>query len=228
LQGRSGQQRKRITVQSNDPDQPRFQLQFSGKVVQELTLVPRYLSFGRVAPDTETERTVTLNSLRPGTRILEANCDSTVFDVTMVTTNGGPCTGLVVRTCPPLKPGALSGTVRVKTDHPTYPLLRLPVHAAVSAPLNVLPAKLVLRKGAPRPVSRAIVVRPGTIRSFTVREVITPSEETPARVEKLQGGVYRITVRNLTADDALDGKSVRILTDSKQMPEIRVPIDVLP
>ena len=51
LKGRSGQQRKNIRVENNDPTNQQFMLYLEGTIVTELMIEPAQLYLGQIGPD---------------------------------------------------------------------------------------------------------------------------------------------------------------------------------
>jgi len=227
LARRRGRQSNSITVESNDPVNPRLRLLIKGTIVSELALEPSSVRFGQILPDAAERREVRLSSLKPEVGITKITCDRPGFAIETGKKEGEKCREFVVRTVPPLPRGRLHTRVRVRTDHPRLKELGLPVSAFVLSEVNVLPREIVLSEEQTNMVKRAVLLRRGTVEKYKVLRVEPPGENIKVKIRSLPGSVYRIELSNLSASTELTGKAVRIITDVKNMEEISVPIRVM-
>src|SRR5690606_5552180 len=66
LKGKQGVQSKKITVQSNDPEQPNYYLEFKGTATATIMMEPNLLNLGRIMDNDVHSLIVTLRSAKEG------------------------------------------------------------------------------------------------------------------------------------------------------------------
>ncbi|HIE11306.1 MAG TPA: DUF1573 domain-containing protein, partial [Kiritimatiellae bacterium] len=81
LRGRRGPQHKTITVESNDPRQPRLLLHLQGTALQEMNVSPDRFFFGRTSGSRPVPRTVTISSRTITFHITNITCSSALVDI---------------------------------------------------------------------------------------------------------------------------------------------------
>lgn len=228
LRGRKGHQSKAITISSNDPKKPQYRLLLVGDVHQAIEVRPDRLIYGQMAPGKE----ITLGIELIGTSEQE-------YLVTKIETNfetliakaekeeAGKNHNITVTLTAPETVGPVNGVVRITTDHPQRPTIDVPVAANVVGELVYAPSELVVPANAgENPLTRYIVVRKGTLESFEISEVVTPNEGITSKVYPFGDQGYRVQIDNITVNDDLNGKNIRILTSAENMGEISVPFTV--
>jgi len=187
LRGRKGSQSKSIQVESNDPVNPRLRLWLKGSVRTELAAEPPRVNFGALPADGTLTKEVKVVSNHADTRILEATCKSPQFKVNVWAPDDARGVGVDISIVPPLQAGYVHGQVTITTDHPKRPTLSIPVYAQVQGEISVVPRELMMSKRLARPVTRAILLRPGVAKDFTVKSVECAAEG--AVVEIVREGV---------------------------------------
>jgi hypothetical protein len=227
LKGRNGHQKKRITVESNDPDTPRLMLYLEGDAVSELQPVPNHLFFGRVSSLEPTTRTVELKSHTEPFTITRLEPTTGHFTATSEAVGDGKVHRIHVSTKPPLSPGRLRGHIRVTTSREGFPDINIPVTVEVVGALSVAPREIILASVGNQPATRYVVVRPGEVKEFKVESVETPDPAIEAIVAPLGSDGYRIQLNNLVTKPELQGKVLRIFTDAEGARELTVPFKVL-
>ncbi|MFO7870955.1 MAG: DUF1573 domain-containing protein [Kiritimatiellia bacterium] len=230
LRNRRGEQRKSFYVASNDPNTPYFQLRFIGTAVAAVDIAPRTVKFGSLTAAERAEKTVNINCREGfGFNITNAVCEAEEFTVRIQRT-GGREHEILVRTVPPIKKGVTRATVKLLTDHAELREIGVPVLAAVSGDLVVVPSEITLveTKGDAEPLTRYIAVRSRTGKAFRVIGVVPPDPGIAVRAALLGGSGYRFKLENLTAFPDLGGKSLIIKTDHEEGREIAVPFKVVP
>jgi len=226
LTGRTGEQNRKIYVDSNDPSTPRYTLALVGRAYSEIEVRPERVRFGDVAPDQTVEASVALN-VRVGVTatVTQVFWEASYLAVTLEPAPELPGYRFRVGTLPPLPTGYLYDVVKVRTDHPHYSTIAVPVTLRVVGELYVTPTRIMLDAGQPDPVTRSIAVRAGKLKEFDVLSVQPPSPAVQVQLIKAGPASYRVLLRNLSAaDSALHGSHVRIRTTAGKMPEIIVPI----
>lgn len=231
LRGYSGAQRKSITVQSNDPITPTLTLYLEGVAVATLSVEPAHLAFGSISPAEPATRTAELRSAKPF-QITAVETDAS-FLTTRVEQVSASHYRLHVSSVPPLEPGPLRATVRVKTDLPDWAEVNLPVSAAAAGPLMWTPREIVLSASTEAAVKRYVVVRPGSVRVFEVEGVDVPDPAVQVAVRRVASSVapeetiYQIELEGALGKPELNGKELRIRTNVEGAREIAIPFRVL-
>ncbi len=216
LRGRSGHQKKAISVRSNDPLSPLLSLQLSGDIRRSIEVNPVAIAFGRVEIGMGAEKTVSLSSISgtvfrvTGVVTSEVSfCDVRLDTVaegseysiscalrTNAVPNGGPFTGLIV----------------VHTDNSLYPEIEIRVSGIRDHELVAIPSRLTFSQKAlnPAPLIRHLLVRSGNRKPFEVLAVKTPLESIQAEIKQLPGNRSRVLISNMVASDELNGKQIEI------------------
>lgn len=229
LAGRSGTQQSVITLTTDDPEQPTYQLSMKGQVSQPLTIRPNRIFYGQINSDTASDRVVEITYTEGNElEILSVEPTSEHLAVTFQNNVAERRHTVTIRSVPPLPQGLLQETVRLKTSNPKWPTIELPVIAQVVGALAVAPERISLMASSATPVTRYVVVRPGQAREFQILEVNTPSNtDIQVQVLKIPNQGYRIQLRNIVATEAIDGQSLVIRTDVPSMEEINVPFQLV-
>jgi len=116
--------------------------------------------------------------------------------------------------------------VWITTDLPRYPQLTVPMEGRVVEDIYVVPDELRLEGDAAQPVMRLLLVQSSVRQQFKILKVEPPRANMEARVRAKLFRGYRIELRNIFPDPALDGKALVITTDCATTPEIRVPFRI--
>lgn len=227
LRARRGAQSKSISIESNDPAMPYYTVWMIGVVTTEVALDPQYLNFGIVEARSNAMHDVKLLTRRPEVVITNLTCDSPYFRAKIFEEAGRRGKGFTMQTVPPLPSGQSRTTITVFTDHPDRRQVTLTAVAYVPPEIRVLPMEIILLRSTPRPVTRTIVLYPGTVTNFTVLSVEKPVDSTQITLQQPSPGTYRIDVDNLSVSPGIEGKSLRILTDVPAMKEIVIPIKLV-
>jgi hypothetical protein len=234
LVGRQGPQKKFIYLECNDPDNIEFRLELSGEVRMDLEVKPPRVYLSQIEGGPSTERTVTVacamekplhivsletNNLPGATVRVDTVRDGREYQVV-----------LFVPDLPVDAGGRHEGEVGLRTDHPDYPRISIPVTVVKQEELIVVPREIVLRRDPqPQPaVTRYLLVRPAGDRRLEVLGVDPPSADVRVEATLLRQNQYRIAVMNLQSAESLNGKEVRIRLrrwdDKEQV--VAVPIRV--
>ena len=118
----------------------------------------------------------------------------------------------------------MRATVVAETTHPRIKTIKLPMFAFVTTEVAVVPRELVLFKTARPTVTRSVLIRPGSVKTYKVLNVEPPRDGLTVNTYELQPGTYRIDIKDLPVDPELDGSVLRIHTDLNRMKTIDVPI----
>jgi len=229
LQGRTGHQSKAITIHSNDPENPQYRVNMAGMVYQSVRVTPERLMFGQVAPGQETHQTVEVVGMsQTAFNIVRVEPTDASLSAAVETVEEGKQYRINLTLKGPQQPGPLSYLLRIFTDHPGREVIDMPVSAHVVGDLIYAPSELVLpAHGDGNPLTRYIVVRPGSSGSFEVTKVTPPNPDIRVNIFPFGNQGYRVQLENIVPNIALDGTSIRIETTTEFMSVINVPIRVV-
>jgi hypothetical protein len=161
-----------ITVQTDDPDNPRSIITIKGQVQNPFESKPEdKISFGRLTANAGQTKEIELvnvtgNPMRPKLRPPAADSP---FDIKLVEIQPGKVYKLSATTRPPLNNGYSSLEVQLETGVAAYPLQNVAVTAFVAAPVFVAPTKLFT--DATRQQQRAVRISYEASRSVQIKEV---------------------------------------------------------
>lgn len=224
LKGRRGDQTKIITIESNDPKAGVYRLTLKGKSLIEIGLEPGYVNFGEVTGTNPVTKTVELLSRDPNIELVSVTGDTDTTQASIEADAEGKRRQIRVTALPPFTEGFHRGELTVLTTHPTQPKFKLPVSLLVPQPIHVVPQKLSIRGNYPGGLTRAMLVRAGTVRNFKVLGVDVPDGSITAEVVEAGQGNYRIIVRGIPTSPEINGKEVVVRTDVPGRENIRIPI----
>lgn len=232
LKGRQGKQAKTITVESNDPETPAYQLKLEGIAVAAINIDPQTVNFGRIADNETHTRSVSIRATKPDLsfKIIEVNSSSMPqLKVDVNEEEPGKSYQLALSLGGDIKEGSVSGRITVRTDDPKHPALNISVYAQVIGDLDVAPSVITLRysEDAENRQTQYLRVSPGRAKEFMVTDVVTPIPSMKAEIEPRTANDFLIRLSEMPATDELDGKELIIRTNLDTTPEIKVPFKVI-
>lgn len=226
LKGRNGPQRKRIIVESNDPEQPVIALFFEGEAYSEIEVKPDRLHLGCITLDSADVFTVDITC--HATReydVLFVDVTSPYFVAKAIKLGWGRHR-IIVEAQPPFQPGRIDGTVMVWTDNPAHPRIDIPIQGRAVSDLFLVPEELQIASTESNRVTRLAAFRSIRGRAFKVLNVIPPSDAVQVKVRPLGASAYRLELRFTPGPD-INGRDVRILTDHPDCSEMILPIRIV-
>jgi hypothetical protein len=229
LQGRSGPQRKTLTVESDDPMNPRLRLAMTGVVINPIEVTPAGVHFGTLARDGEAEREVLLTG-RTGVvfKVKEVKPSSQDLTATFETREEGRSYRVKIRSVGPRQAGTTQAAVRVLTDHPVVPELNIPVTLFVGADVVAAPTSLILVQGPTNGMRMYYVgVYSPAAKPFNVIKVDTPGAALTCTVVTISPDRHRLEIKAAGDLSGVNGKALRIETDVATMKELQVPVRVI-
>ncbi len=232
--GRPGHATKFITVSSNDPANPNFQLKLDMTVVRDVDVMPDRLYLYGVRHGTTKDNPVTLLG-KPGAplHILSAqstNGSVTVIGITPIPKTADNRSGAVVQVRLPDTQaiGSLNDNVVIKTDNPKKPEVDLQVLGEITGRVQVNPRSLYFAPHQDQPVTVTLSTadRP---ESFIVRSVSSAKGLVRPYVKRINNNgqdQYLLIVsvlKNLPKDS--DGKDqVIVNTNDSEQPKITLDV----
>lgn len=234
LKGKQGPQHKRITVLSNDPDQPSYGLELTGTALTTIMVEPSIINFGRIEDAEPHEQKIIIKSMREGHtfNILDVTAsEDSPFKAALETVSPGKEYTVAAVSNPNLMPGTLSGRITVRTDDESRPAILVQVYGHVIGALQVRPDAINIQANTTpeaRPASMYLQVLPGRVHEFELLEVIAPVAAMKAELIKRKDNDYHIKLSDMPVDETLKDKELIVRTNLPEMPEIRIPFRVRP
>ena len=195
--GYQGNTKKSVTVESNDPENPRIRLSLGGQVVAEVTVLPRYVNFRNVPRDSPREPISLEIKLREGKglKIREVSVDnpSVLLKELERKESGALYSVSLVEKVPT---GRLTGKILIETNSKKSPTVQVPVYAFVEGRVKVSPQMISFGMIRPGESSvREIVMRGTGDAGFTIDRVDATSDGITTEVlPEEEGGGYRLSV----------------------------------
>jgi len=225
LKGRHGKQRKRITLETNDPSQTRFVLYMTGHAVARLEVRPARLYWGNIRQDAAVEKTVDIVfRSKDAFHVKDVKSPSPAFTVTTENIDTGKSYKVRIALVPPLPLGRFQFPVIIKTDHPRYPEIKVPMQGRVVGDIFTIPAEIVLEPDTNQPVSRLLIVSSSLKKDFRVLQVIPPASNIQVNIGSTVLSRHRIQLKNIIPSQDMNGQCLKIITDCDTMKEVSVPI----
>jgi hypothetical protein len=230
LRGIVGSKRTSIYLHTNDPLNPIFQCQLTGMAVTELDLSPSSLHFdipldGTNQPVRLTIRNNTDTPLHP----VSLDVNVAFFRVQLETNIPGNQYTLTATLLTTAVTASVSGTIILRTDHPQYSRIEIPISASLIRDLNANPAELVLREIPPdRPTeNRYIILQASSNQTFKVLKVEAIPPTLPVLVHSEKPAWVRIKAGPLRPSQEMNGTVIRIHTDYPRQPIVDIPVKVV-
>lgn len=226
LKGRNGPQSKAITILSNDPQSPEYRVTLAGTVASAVNVSPDRLMFGQIGPGQTAEQSIDISGLVPQPFTI-TGIEPSQPELTAVqeTVEEGKHYRIKVTITGPAQPGPVNASLLVRTDHPSRPAINIPVIANVVGEMIYAPSVIELPANAgSTPVTRYIVLRPGSLTQFELKSVKLPDPAMKSNIYPFGDQGYRIQIENIVVTPELNGKTIVLETSGKQMATIEVPL----
>lgn len=228
LQGRNGPQSKPITILSNDPQNPEYRVTLAGTVAAAINVAPDRLMFGQIATAQTIELFVDIGGLVPEPFTITGIESSLPELVTeQETLQEGKQYRIKARLTGPAQTGPINASLIVRTDHPSRPTINIPVIANVVGEMIYAPSVIELPVTAgTTPVTRYIVLRPGSLAQFELKSVKLPDPNMKSNIYPFGDQGYRIQIENIVVTPELNGKTIVLETSGTTMATIEIPLSV--
>lgn len=230
LLGRNGKQQRDFHIESNDSQQPYYQLRVTGMILSTVDIRPANVNFGQVLSDDIVERRVDI-FCQTNFAFHITNIVSVVprFVAEYESTRDGMSHCVTIRTVPPLSFGVTHGKIQIFTDNADYPQIDIPAVAIVSSDIVVVPQEIVLEEAGqnPRPITRSVAIRSRSRRTFKILRIVPPQSDIEVKVRQLRSDVYRCDLENIMPFSDIDGENIVVATDHEDAREILIPIRVV-
>jgi hypothetical protein len=231
LKGRQGPQTKAITVTSNDPETPSFQLRITGEAIASISIEPMAVQFGRVEDDNPREATVTIQSQKEGVtfKVLSAELDGLDFIThELKEVEPGKKWEMSIKTSANLPVGNHNGRFIIRTDSAERAVLWLPVSLQVIGALQVMPPVVNIRfsENDGEMEQQQLSITAGRVAEFKINEVVVPLDTIQHELIEAGPNAYRLRLSNMPRTDALEGKSIILRTNLTETPEVTIPFNI--
>ena len=228
---RKGDQSKRITVRSNDPDQPVVTLTIKGKVKVEVEVKPNTIFFGQINKNMGLNREITIiPSTQKDFKVESIETSSNLITTVLENYQEADKRGykVKVKLAKEFKPGRVNESVMIKTNNPKVPQVRVAVSGTILGDIAVSPGHLSFMSSSVgvRNVRRINLVNSGDI-PLKVQDVQIASPGFTHELKTVtEGKQIEITVIFKPDDETSSRISTRLLikTNIPDQREIQIPI----
>jgi hypothetical protein len=229
LRGRSGPQRSTLTVESNDPQQPRYRLTMNGVAQRaNVEIRPSTLLFGALKAGATANRTIEVVGVAgDGFDLTEVRLESDPFSAGEPEQLAPHHYRIPVQFTAAGDAGERQAIVTVLTSHPSFGQLSGLLRGAVIDQIPYGPSTIELDAAATQAVTRYIMVRQGNVPPFDIERVEVPENTAEVQVFTIANLGYRIQISNLLPDPAWNEQPIRIFTTSSITPVIEVPVQLV-
>ncbi len=234
LKGKQGPQSKKITVMSNDGQQPNYYLEFTGVATPTIMIVPKLLTFGQIKDNELHTQSLTIKSMKADHAFSIEQIvvpENSPFTADYEVIEAGKEYRITATTISNLADGTINGRFSVMTDDPEHKILNVGVFGNVIGELHVRPDAINIRANtaADAPLATQFLqILPGRTANFELLDVIAPIPGMKAELIKRKDNDYHVKVSEMPVDMTLDGKELIVTTNLPQKPEIRIPFRVTP
>ncbi len=235
--GRPGHATKIITVTSNDPKNPQYQMKLDMTVARDIDVQPDRIYLYNIHHGQAKDTPVTiLGKAGMKFHIISAEITSTAKVVSVTTPvevtddKDGRKGGTFTVSLPATQPiGAFTDEITVKTDSKKKPTITIPVLGEIVGKIQFNPKQFTFQPHQETPVTVTFNVE--NPKTFVIRRVETEKHLVRAYVEKNQnygGDQYTVVIKpagNLPADS--DGKDkVTVWTNDDEQKSVTIDIQV--
>ena len=228
LKRRSGPQFRRIIVESNDRQKPRFILVISGEAIAPLEIIPDQIFWGNINVSASAEKSCEIKfSEGDQSYINSVVTTSPFFSAEVTSLRPRRNYKITIRTVPPLQKGSLRTSLKVVTDHSRFQTIEIPMQGRVVGDIFSIPEKIVVKSKNGRTVARTLLVYSGLKKKFKLLSVDIPGTDIKIRTRSMSiANGYRVDMRNIVPSPELNGKNIVIVTDCETAPTIKVPLQL--
>ena len=226
LHNRVGNQKKTISVSSNDPENPQYTLTLKGVATSLITVEPGVLNLGTVTDDYPVSGSVRVSAARDDVvfKVLEVKATNAAqgWEATLAEVTPGKAYDVGLSVPGGLKPGYYTGQVQIFTDHPGYPRLQVTATMRVMGPYQVSPSKISLDMNK-KIGEQTIRIAPFRMEDAYITEVVVPVDGIEYSIGPKRGTTSTLHLANIPVSKDLAGKEVIVRMDNAEYPEIKIP-----
>lgn len=221
-----GRVTKSITVTSNDPNRPIYQLTISGEVVEVINANPRRINFASVYIGSKMDKTIILTS-DSSFSIKKLTSSIPFLKVSIKAKNQNGYT-INLSSTDKHKIGRFNGAIFMETDNKIQPKVTIPVFGEIIGDIISYPNKLYygnIKKGDEKTQKVFVKLNRENIKILGVQ--VTPDYLSTKIIENYKKTSSQFLIEVKIHENATVGKFnglLEINTDSKVQPVIKVPI----
>jgi hypothetical protein len=163
-----------ITLQTNDPEQPRVQIKVVGHVKKFVDILPtNRITFGSIGRTEVATLSVELHSNldTPLPLKIKPSADPQPFEIKLEEVEAGKFYKLSATTKPPLQLGANTTEVVLETGLEKYPTVTVPVSVYIAPRVYARPAKLFLSPAVSRSFQRSVRLHYQAANPIDIQEI---------------------------------------------------------
>jgi len=228
---RKGNQSKRITVRSNDPEQSVVSLTIKGVVKVEVDIYPDTIFFGQIKKNQGLIRDIKiLPSSQKDFKVLSVTSSNPLITTELSDFQEGDKKGnkLFVRLSKDFKPGRVRESIIIKTNNPKIPESRISISGRILGDISYTPSSLTFISSSVgvRNVRRVSLVNSGDI-PLKIEEVKIDGSEFTHEIKSFEEGKrLEITLTFNPNDKTITriSKKLIIKTNIPDQPLIEIPV----
>lgn len=219
----AGNIEKTISVVSNDANNGRLQLKLKGKIIQEVSMTPTYLTLVNIKRNETVERTIEVNTEKmPKLEVSNLTSDIPYLKLKAVRKDDKNITINVSfsgKDIPADKP-TTTGYVSFKHNGKTDPEVKINVYIKVASPIQSSP-RAIYMFASPKGKERDQVVTLKSDVPYTIKEF--SSDLDFVQVTKTGDDALKVVLTGKAPEGKFSG-TITIKTNLEEQPEIKVPI----
>ncbi len=220
---------KNVTVDSNDPNTPKFRLSIKGSIKDRFVIDPPDAgSFGRIQPGAKLERILTLtnNMEKPVKLSLAKNpTKEGAFVAELAETTPGQVYTLTIRGEGKYQEKVNRANFRVTTDMPKTPFIDVSASAYLPPRLEVNPPEIIIPKAVARERTQRVSVRFNTVEQYKVTGATIDDPAVKVSFSDDSRGRHYVSM-DLPANyqPSAKGSTLKIQTDDPKNKNINVKV----
>ncbi len=219
----AGNIEKTISVVSNDATNPRVQLKLKGKIIQEVSMSPTYLTLVNIKRNETVERTIEVNTEKlPKLEVTELSSDISFLKLKAVRKDDKNITIQVSfngKDIPADKPTS-TGFISFKHNGKTEPDVKINVYIKVASPVQTTP-RAIYMFASPKGKERDQVVSLKSDVPYKITEI--SSDLDYVQVSKTGDDSLKVVLTTKAPEGKFSG-TITVKTNLEEQPEIKVPI----
>lgn len=220
LAGRSGEARKTIAVESNDPANPTIVLAMEGKIATEFEVAPPVFTLRQPAAS------------QPATGSVQITPNNHPFRITG-SQSSDPSVRISTGTGPDGRSHQITATleklttsdpqpflVTLQTDSPRVPTIDIPAVVVLEKKILVAPEKILLREGDAE-TKKYVLLKSAEGTPLEIKEISTPAPAVKVDYSATPSSI-RLAVRGLSDLREYDGKAIVVIFTNGE--SIQIPV----
>lgn len=218
---------KTVTIESNDASNPQYRVTMAGKVKQRFKIdPPRGAAFGRIRPDEQLNRTLTLtNNMDSPVKLSLPVSKTGLFTATLDEKEAGKVYELSITAKPPYAEKINRGSFTLKTDLPGNTPVEIAVSTFVPPLVEVTPPQVIVPKAQAQARQQSVRVK---FNSAEPRKILSATTTVPngqVEIKEIAPSHYDI-VLGLPANYSppAAGHTVTLKTDDAKNPTVTVKV----